>query len=153
MPAKKAKYYAPISTRLPALALILIAILACISTLEYGLRSGLTVEEKSQQQTHDRDRIKRQVAGASSSVVNVATTPAQSSSDSPPVSSPVNANVSPSTAASASSTTRTDYPTVDSRTPTPSTSDTGKQSISVGTSSTAVTKSGGERPNIASSTI
>ncbi|KAJ9602059.1 hypothetical protein H2200_013419 [Cladophialophora chaetospira] len=82
---KKARYYAPFSTRLPALAFILIAILGCIGALEYGLRAGMTVEEKSRQQTHTR--LRRQDADASSSVAIAATTTAQAASASPTQSS------------------------------------------------------------------
>ncbi|KIW90742.1 uncharacterized protein Z519_08525 [Cladophialophora bantiana CBS 173.52] len=74
--AKLPKYYAPFSTRWPALTLILLVVLACIAALEYGLRSGLTLEEKNQQQNHSRLRVKRQDADVSSSPAVVVTTPA-----------------------------------------------------------------------------
>ncbi|OQV10902.1 hypothetical protein CLAIMM_14823 [Cladophialophora immunda] len=74
--ARPPKYYAPFSTRWPALTLILLVMLACIAVLEYGLRSGLTLEEKNQQQNHSR--LKRQDPGVSSSTADTATTSATS---------------------------------------------------------------------------
>ncbi|OAG44838.1 hypothetical protein AYO21_00800 [Fonsecaea monophora] len=63
--SKAPKYYTPFSTRWPALTLIFLIILACIAVLEYGVRSGLTLEEKDQQQ--NQSRLKRQDTGVSSS--------------------------------------------------------------------------------------
>ncbi|KIY03885.1 uncharacterized protein Z520_00576 [Fonsecaea multimorphosa CBS 102226] len=72
--AKPVKYWAPFSTRWPALTLFLLAMLACIAALEYGIRSGLTLEEKNQQQNHSR--LKRQDADVSSLPAAVTTTSA-----------------------------------------------------------------------------
>ncbi|OAP62957.1 hypothetical protein AYL99_02184 [Fonsecaea erecta] len=70
--ARPAKYYAPFSTRWPALTLIVLVILACIALLEYGIRSGLTLEEKDQQQNHSR--LKRQDVSSPVAVVTTSAT-------------------------------------------------------------------------------